>query len=69
MSCKLFGIDKLKGISELMKLNRCAKTLMKFIVFSIVKVYTNHKNLTYKSFYTERVMRWRLILEEFSPEH
>ena len=33
-----------------------------------IKVYINHKYLIYPSFNTERVMRWRLILEEFSPE-
>ena len=33
-----------------------------------ITVYTDHENLTYKKFNTERVMRWRLILEEFGPE-
>ena len=29
---------------------------------------TNHKNLVYKNFNTERAMRWRLLLEEFGPK-
>ena len=33
-----------------------------------ITVYTDHKNLTYKHFNTERIMRWRLILKEFGPE-
>ena len=32
-----------------------------------ITVYTDHQNLTYKNFNTERVMQWRLILEEFNP--
>ena len=31
-------------------------------------VYTDHENLTYNCFDTERVMRCRLILKEFGPE-
>ena len=33
-----------------------------------IEVFTDHKNLVYKHFDTERVMRWRLILEEFGPK-
>ena len=33
-----------------------------------ITVYTDHKNLTYKMYNTERLMRWRLIIEEFGPK-
>ena len=33
-----------------------------------IMVYTDHKNLTYKIFNTENVMRWHLILKDFGPE-
>ena len=33
-----------------------------------MEVFTDHKNLVYKTFNTERVMRWRLIIEECGPK-
>jgi hypothetical protein len=33
-----------------------------------IKVYTNHKNLTCVNFNTQRVIRWRMVIEDFAPE-
>ena len=44
------------------------KEFLNILLGHHMMVYNNHKNLTYKLFKTERVMSWRLILEEFGPE-
>ena len=53
------------------KLLAIVETLKEFrniLLGQKIVVHTDHENLTYKNFNTERVMRWRLILEEYGPE-
>ena len=33
-----------------------------------IAVYIDHENLVQKSLTSDRVMRWRLYIEEYSPE-
>ena len=40
------------------------KYFLTIIVGHRIKVYTDHKNLTFEKFTTERVLHWRLMLEE-----
>ena len=47
------------------------ETLKEFTILLLgqqIRVYTDHKNLTYKAFIAEQVMQWRLILEEYRSE-
>jgi hypothetical protein len=34
----------------------------------LITIYTNRKNLTFSNFTTDRVTRWRLIVEEYGPK-
>ena len=47
------------------------KTLKEFkniLLGQDIKVYTDHKNLMYKTHNSARVMCWRITIEEFGPE-
>ena len=32
-----------------------------------INLYMDHRNLNYDNFKTEKVLRWRLLLEEYAP--
>jgi hypothetical protein len=53
---------------ELLSIVETLKEFKNILLGHRIIVHTDHKNLTCKNFNTERVMRWRLVLEEFGPE-
>ncbi len=53
---------------ELLAIIETLKEFRNILLGQQLKIYTDHENLTCKNFNTQRVMRWRLLLEEYSPE-
>jgi len=53
---------------ELLAIVETLKEYRNILLGYKIIVHTDHKNLTFKNFNTERVMRWRLILEEYGPQ-
>ena len=53
---------------ELLSIVASLKEFRNILLGHQITVYTDPKIITYKSFDTEHVMHWRLILKEFGPE-
>jgi hypothetical protein len=53
---------------ELLSIVKTLKEFKKILLGQQIVVYTDHKIITYKNFYTEHVMRWHLLINEFRPK-
>ena len=56
------------GEQELLSIVETLKEFRNILLGQQIVVYTDHKNLMYKTYNSERSMRWRLIIGEFSPD-
>ena len=53
---------------ELLPIVETLKEIRSILLGQRIVIHTNHKNLTYANFNTDRVIRWRLIIEEYGPD-
>ena len=53
---------------ELLAIVETLKEFRSILLGQKIVIHTDHKNLTYANFNTDRVIRWRLIIEEYGPE-
>jgi hypothetical protein len=56
------------GEQELLSIVETLKEFKNILLGQRLIVHTDHKNLLYEKMASDRVMRWRLLIEEYGPE-
>lgn len=57
------------GKQELLSMVKTLKESCNILLGQKVIIHTNHMNIVYGNLTNDRIVQWRLLLEEFGPEY
>jgi hypothetical protein len=57
------------GEQELLSIVETLKEFRNILFGQRIVIHTDHKNILYRKLSSDRIIRWRLLLEEYGPEY